>query len=177
MFTWRWGTLDRWGWPLRWGKKITLLYMRSAIPEYTLQDYWMVAKHLNKKNADKPSFWWLMLFYTLTCCSCCNLQCCGFLLLPLIMMQSYGQSEFCANSVSRIRHRLGGLPHRETFTWRQNLNLAERVARYGRPGYPPWRVTPLSDKCFCWFLAAMRVPVHPDGHRRGVFIQSSLVFG
>ena len=23
---------------------------------------------------------------TLTCCSCCNLQCCGFLLLPLIIM-------------------------------------------------------------------------------------------
>ena len=38
--------------------------MRSAIPEYTLQDYWMAAKHLNKKNAGKPSFWWLMLFYT-----------------------------------------------------------------------------------------------------------------
>ena len=41
--------------------------MRSynpAIPEYTLQDYWMVAKDVNKKNAGKPSFWWLMLFYT-----------------------------------------------------------------------------------------------------------------
>ena len=34
---------------------------------------------------------------TLTCRSCCNLQCCGCLLLPLIMMQSHRQSEFCAN--------------------------------------------------------------------------------
>ena len=38
LFTWRWGTLDRWGNPLRWAKKITLLYMQSynpAIPGYT----------------------------------------------------------------------------------------------------------------------------------------------
>ena len=44
--------------------------------------------------------------------------------------------------VSRIRPRLGGLPHLETFTW-QNLTPAERVTRSGRPGYPPWRVIPL----------------------------------
>ena len=44
--------------------------------------------------------------------------------------------------VSRIRPRLGGLPHPETFTW-QNLTPAERVTRSGRPGYPPWRVIPL----------------------------------
>ena len=43
--------------------------------------------------------------------------------------------------VSRILSRLGGLPHLETFTW-QNMILAERVTRSGRPGYPPWRVTP-----------------------------------
>ena len=42
--------------------------------------------------------------------------------------------------VSRIRPRLGGLRHLETFTW-QNLTLAERVTQSGRPGYPPWRVT------------------------------------
>ena len=40
-----------------------------------------------------------MLFYTRL-----------LLLLPLIMMQSYRQSEFCTNSVSRIRPRLRGLP-------------------------------------------------------------------
>ena len=28
------------------------------------QDYWMVAKHVNKKNAGNRVFWWLMLFYT-----------------------------------------------------------------------------------------------------------------
>ena len=43
--------------------------------------------------------------------------------------------------VLRIRPRPGGLPHFETFTW-QNLIPAERVTRSGRPGYPPWRVTP-----------------------------------
>ena len=69
------------------------------------------------------------------------------LLLPLIMMQSYRQSEFCVNSVSRNQPPLGGLPHLETFTW-QNLTPAERVTRSGRPGYPPWRVTPpIKLKC------------------------------
>ena len=43
--------------------------------------------------------------------------------------------------VFRIRPRLGGLPHLETFTW-QNLTPAERVTRSGRPGYPPRRITP-----------------------------------
>ena len=41
-------------------------------------------------------FWRLMLFNRLTCCSCCNLQGCGSLLLPLTMMQSHRQSDFCA---------------------------------------------------------------------------------
>ena len=150
--------------------------MRSAIPEYTLQDYWMAAKHLNKKNAGKPSFWWLMLFYTD--------------LLLLLQPSVLWLSIVTFNNDAKLRPKWilrefsianptpsRRVTHRETFTWRQNLTLAERVARSGRPGYPPWRITPLSDKCFCWFLAAMRVPVHPDGHRRGVFIQSSLVFG
>ena len=44
-------------------------------------------------------------------------------------------------NISLIPPRLGGLPHLETFTW-QNLTLAERVTWSGRPGYPPWRVTP-----------------------------------
>ena len=130
---------------------------------------------------------------TLSCCSCCKLQCCSILLLPLIMMQSYRQSEFSAISVSRIPanparrvtptwnvyrakfdpgwegypewqtglpalaghptyhvHEIklkgeiiwtGGLPHLETFTWKI-VTPAERVTRSGRPGYPPWRVTP-----------------------------------
>ena len=43
--------------------------------------------------------------------------------------------------VSRIRPQLGGLPHLERLhgkIW----PLLERVTRSGRPGYPPWRVTP-----------------------------------
>ena len=43
--------------------------------------------------------------------------------------------------VSRIRPRAGGLPHLETFTWK-NLTQAKRVTRSGRPGNPPRRVTP-----------------------------------
>ena len=43
--------------------------------------------------------------------------------------------------VLRIRPRLSGLLHLETFTW-QNLTPAERVTWSGRLGYPPWRVTP-----------------------------------
>ena len=58
LFTWRWGTPGRWRNPLRWGKKLTLFYMQSynpAIPGALSQDYWMVAKHINKKYAGKPS--------------------------------------------------------------------------------------------------------------------------
>ena len=74
---------------------------------------------------------------TLTCCSCCNRQCCGFVLLPLIIMQSHRQSEFCENLMyhesdpvtrvttpwslhGKIWPRLGGLP-----------GLADRANRLG----------------------------------------------
>ena len=43
--------------------------------------------------------------------------------------------------VLRTRPQLSGLLHLETFTW-QNLTPAERVTWSGRPGYPPWGVTP-----------------------------------
>ena len=45
---------------------------------------------------------------TLTCCSCCNLQCCGFLLLPLIIMWSHPAPKWILPEfdVSRIRPRL-----------------------------------------------------------------------
>ena len=59
-----------------WGKKITLLYMQSynpAIPGCTF------SKLLSGRQAR------------------CGFQCCGFLLLTLITMQSNRQSEFCAN--------------------------------------------------------------------------------
>ena len=83
------GTPGRWGNLLRWGKKkptftctcnLTTPPSRGALP----QDYWMVAKLVNKRNAGM-------------CCSSCNLQYLGILLLPLIMMQSHRQSVFCAN--------------------------------------------------------------------------------
>ena len=107
----------------------------------------MVAKHVNKKCAGKPRFLVIDAFlHSLAVLAAsssavafyCYLKC-------LIMMQSYRQSEFCGNSVSRIRPRLGGLPHLETFTW-QNLTPAARVTRSGRPGYPPWRSPHLSCK-------------------------------
>ena len=74
-------------------------------------------------------FWRLMPFYThFDSCSCCNHQCCGFLLLPFIMMQRNRQSEF---DVSRIRPRVGGLPHLET----------SYMAKFdpGWEGYPVWQ--------------------------------------
>ena len=101
----------------------------------------MVAKHVNKKTAGKPRVLVInALLYTLTCCSCCNLQCyAGFLLLPFNDVKpplTWILREF---DVSHIRPRLGGLPHLETFTY-QNLTPVERVTRSGRPGYLPWRV-------------------------------------
>ena len=144
LFTWRWGTPGRWGNPLMWGKKITLLYMQSynpAIPGALSQNYWVVAKHANKKNADKPRVLAINAPYTPLL----------LLLKPSVLWLSIVNFDNNAKQppkwilrefdVSRIRPRPGGLPHLETFTW-QNLTPAERVTRSGRPGYPPWWVTP-----------------------------------
>ena len=38
--------------------------MQSYNPPILGYTFWMVAKHVNKKNAVKPRFLWLMLFYT-----------------------------------------------------------------------------------------------------------------
>ena len=99
LFIWRWGTPGKWSNPLRclrWGKKITLLYMQSYIPAIPGCTF---SRLLNGRYARKQEKCWQ------TTCFCCNLQCHGFLLLPFIMMQSHRQSEF---DVSRIRSRLGG---------------------------------------------------------------------
>ena len=89
--------------------------------------YWMVTKHVKKKNAGKPRtmFWWLMLFYT-------HLR---LLLKPSELWLSIATfnnhekpppkwilREF---DVSRIRPQLWGLPY------------LERVTRFVRLGYPP----------------------------------------
>ena len=81
----------------------------------------MAAKYVNKKNVSKPRV--LVI---------------NALLHSLAALAANLTAEF---DVSGIRPRLGGLPHLETFTW-QNLTPAQRVTRSGRPGYPPWRVTP-----------------------------------
>ena len=55
-------------------------------------------KHVNEKNAGKHVFWRLMLFNTRLAALAATFRAsCGFLLLPLIMMQSHRQSDFCAN--------------------------------------------------------------------------------
>ena len=79
-------------------KKISLLYKQSynpAIPGCAF------SRLLNGREAGKQEKCWQTMCFadkctsTLTCCSCCNLQCNGFLLLTLIMMQSHHQSEVC----------------------------------------------------------------------------------
>ena len=87
-------------------------------------------------------FWRLTLFYT----HLLLLLQPSVLWLSIITLnhdaKSHRQSEVLHEfDVSRIRPRVGGLPHLETFT-RQNLTPAERVTWSGRPGNRPWRVTP-----------------------------------
>ena len=106
------------------------------------QDYWMVVTHVNKKMLENNVFWRLMLFNT-------HLL---LLLQPSVLWLSIVTFNNDAKpppkwvlrefDVSRILPRLGGLPHLETFTWR-NLTPAESVTRSGRSGYPPWQaITP-----------------------------------
>ena len=95
---------------------------------------------VKKILANHVFWWWLLLFYT-PCCSCWNFQCCGFLLLPLKMMQSH-----CQNEVSRIQPRLRGLPpfkrlHGKIWSWLRGLpSLVDQATR---PGGSPH----LSCKC------------------------------
>ena len=95
------------------------------------QDYWMVAKHVNKKKGRQTTFFFFFItalphslaalaatfsavaFYIVTVNNAAKPP-------PKPIVREY--------DVLRIRPRLGGLPHLEMFTW-QNLT-------------PPWRVTP-----------------------------------
>ena len=102
------------------------------------QDYWMVAKHVNNKNAGKPRV--LAINAPLHSLAALAETFSVFVTLnndakppPKWILREF--------DVSRIRPPLGGLPHLETFTW-QNMTPAERVTRSGGPCYPPWWVTP-----------------------------------
>ena len=76
----------------------------------------LVAKHVNKKYAGKPRVLEInTLLHSLAALDA-NFSAVDFHCYISLMMQ---------------RHRLGGLPHLETFTC---------MAKFGRC-YPPWRVT------------------------------------
>ena len=113
-----------------------------ATQEYTLQGYRMVAKHVNKKYAGKPSFWWLMLLYTdlllllppsVLCLSIVTFDNDAKLRPKWILREISSANPTPARRVN---------PPWNVITWRQNLTPAKRVAPSDRPGYPPWRVTP-----------------------------------
>ena len=69
---------------------------------------------------------------TLTCCSCCNLQCCSFLLLPLIIMWSHPAPKWILREfdLSRIRPRLAWV----SSPW--NVDMAKFDLSW--EGYPVW---------------------------------------
>ena len=94
------------------------------------QDYWMVAKHINKKFAGNPVFWRLILSYT-------HLL---LLLQPSVLWLSIAifnndtkppsKSTLREFDVSRIGPRLGGLSHLE--------RLHGKIDS-GWKGYPVWQ--------------------------------------
>ena len=113
-----------------------------GVPHLHVNRPLMVAKQVNKKNAGKPRVLAIYALLTLTCCSCWNLQWCTSLLLPLIMMQSHRPKWILREfDVSRIRPRLGGLPHLETFTWQTGLP-ALTCDQIKMRDYMDWPVTP-----------------------------------
>ena len=59
----------------------------------------MVAEHVNKRNAGKPRVLTVNAFVHSLAALAVTLS--GWLLLPLIMMQSHRQSEFCPNFMYR----------------------------------------------------------------------------
>ena len=106
------------------------------------QDYWMVAKHVNKKMLANHVFWRLMHFYT-------HLL---LLLQPSVQWLSIVNlnNAWCKATAkvnfARIWCTTNPTPARRvTPPWNvymANLTPDERVTRSGRPGYPPRRVTP-----------------------------------
>ena len=90
-----------------------------AIPGALFQDYWMVAKHVNIKNVGKPRVLLLLLQPSVRWISIVTFN------NDAKPPPRWILREF---DVSRIRSRLGGLPHLETLTL-QNLTPAGRVTR------------------------------------------------
>ena len=64
-----------------------------------------------------------------------------FLVISAMRRLGYVQSSKTYMFLPWTRPQLGGLHHLETFTW-QIVTPADRVILPGRPGNPPWRVTP-----------------------------------
>ena len=99
---------------------------KHAIPGYTSQDYWMVAKHVDKTNwRANDVFWWF-------CCSCCNFS---ELWLPIVtlMLQSLRQRQGYP-TLTRLHGKI----------WprlRELLGLAHWATRLCRHVTPPKRVT------------------------------------
>ena len=88
-------------------------------------------------------FWRLMLFYT----HLLLLLQPSVLWFPIVsfnndaQMQNHRQGEFCANLMHHESDPgLAGFPTLNVYM--AKFTPAERVTRSGRPGYPPWWVTP-----------------------------------
>ena len=65
MFTWRWGTPDRWVNPLRWGKKNDPALNAILQPRHLGVHFLKIIEWSRKQeNAGKPLFLVLILFYT-----------------------------------------------------------------------------------------------------------------
>ena len=110
---------------------------------------------LNGREARKQEKYWQttcsgdQCSCTLICCSCCNLQCCGFLLLPF-MMQSHRQSEFCANLMYHESDPcLAGYPtlkrlNGKILPWLRGLpGLADRDTRFGGSPHLSCKLDPI----------------------------------
>ena len=192
LFTWRWGTLGRWGNPPSRGQKIKRVYMQSynpavlgwgflrsllrlqlrslstGVPSSHLEkDERLILGHICIYSWKRHALCYAVLGYartrwlntlygivwetkygrftTLNIPKCehfpllmCPLR---FLVISAMRRLGYVQSSKTYMFLPWTRPQLGGLHHLETFTW-QIVTPADRVILPGRPGNPPWRVTP-----------------------------------
>ena len=110
-----------------------------------------------------------------SCCSCCNLQCCGFLLLPSIMIYTKPPLKWILHGfdASRIRPRLGGLPHLERLHGKilprlrgsphlscKRDQIKKRRCLDRRVTPPTWGPPPPCKQALCaWDLFCMRIKI------------------